>query len=98
MIELHLIETAAALGFYVLFAGCYAIAYASARLLKSRALFAAAAMAYALHVLLGTAIIALSPLAVGWKMLLAASSLAILAIPVFTWRFLERTHAEGIRA
>jgi hypothetical protein len=36
-----------------------------------------------------------APLGLGWKALLIASSLAMLAIPPFTWRYLEHTHHTG---
>jgi hypothetical protein len=92
MMMLRLLETALLLGVYVLLAGGYGVAYALARLKSNRNLRIAAAALYGLHVLVAIGIVTWAPLAPGWKALLVASTLAVLAIPQVTWRYLERTH------
>jgi hypothetical protein len=92
MTMLSLLETALLLGVYVALAGSYGIIYALARLLDVPALQRVSAVVYGLHSIAALAIIGWTPLNVGWKALIAASSVAFLAIPPITWRFLQRTH------
>jgi len=97
MTPLALLETAPLLGLYVLLAGGYGVAFALARLRRKPGLLFTAAGLYGAHAVAAIDILAWSPLGPGWKMLIAASSLAILAIPPIAWRYLEHTHAaEGL--
>jgi hypothetical protein len=91
MIPLDLLETALLLGLYVALAGAYGLAYAIVRLkgVSSRGVPVAI---YALHAGAAIAIVVWTPLTIGWKGLIVASSIAFLAIPPVTWRFLEHTH------
>jgi len=95
MTELHLLETALLLGLYVLLAGGYALTYTLASMWHRSGFRTAAITLYALHGLVAAGIIFWAPLWLGWKLLLVASSLAILAIPSITLRYLERTHGTG---
>jgi len=52
---------------------------------------------YALHALAATAIVAWTPLRLGWKGLIVASSAAFLIIPPIVWRFLQRTHETEVQ-
>jgi hypothetical protein len=88
--------TSSLLGFMVLAAGAYALLYGAARFTESRALLIAAGMAYATLALDAAGIVLATPLAPAWKLLIAASALAYLAIPPLTWRYLQYTHrGEG---
>jgi hypothetical protein len=86
--------TSALLGFMVLAAGAYALLYGAARFKKSRALLIAAGLAYAMLALDAAGIVVATPLAPAWKLMIAASALAYLAIPPLTWRYLQYTHRE----
>jgi hypothetical protein len=95
MIQYRLIETAMLLGLYVLLAGGYALSYTLAWMWHRSGFRTAAIVFYGLHVLIVASIVLWAPLWLGWKLLLVASSLAILAIPSITLRYLERTHGTG---
>lgn len=95
MMSLRLLESGLLLGLYVLLAGSYGLAYTLSRLRASRTLRVAAGALYGLHVLVAITIVYWAPLGLGWKALLIVSSLAMLAIPPFTWRYLEHTHHTG---
>ena len=95
MMQLRLLETALLLGLYVLLAGGYALAYTLAGLWNRPGFRSAAAALYGLHCLVAIGVLVWAPLGLGWKALLVVSSLAILAIPPVTGRYLERTHGTG---
>jgi|SRR5215471_3189883 len=84
--------TSLSLGFMVLSAGAYALLYGAARLKESRGLLLLARLAYATLALDAAGLVLATPLALAWKLLIAASALAYLGIPPVTWRFLEHTH------
>ncbi len=88
------IFTTLSLGFMVLAGGAYALLYGAARLKCSRALLVLAALAYAMLALDVISVLLTTPLDPAWKLLIAASALAYLGIPPFTWRYLQRTHRE----
>jgi len=92
MSELALLETGLLLGLYVLLAGAWGVLYAIARLCRIAIYRSAAAVAYGLHGLAALAVIMLTPLGIGWKCLIVASSLVFLAIPPVAWRFLQQIH------
>jgi hypothetical protein len=87
-----LFQTALLLGVYVALAGAYSLVYAIARLPAAPLPRWTPPAAYALHALVGAAVVAWTPLQVPWKGLIIASSAAVLAIPPLTWRLLQRTH------
>ena len=97
MSEIGLLQTALLLGLYVALAGCYGLAYAIARLRDASTLQHISFILYGLHGLTAFAIVAWTPLQVGWKGLIVASSGAFLAIPPITWRFLQRTHETQVQ-
>ena len=86
--------TSSLLGFMVLAAGAYALLYSAARFRESRALLIAAGLAYAMLVSDAAVIVLATALAPAWKLLIASSGLAYLAIPPLTWRYLQYTHGE----
>ena len=92
MNEIGLLQTALLLGLYAALAGSYGLVYAIARLHEASILHRLSFIVYGLHGLTAIAIIVWAPLLVGWKGLIVASSAGFLAIPPFTWRFLQRTH------
>jgi hypothetical protein len=51
---------------------------------------------YGLHGLAALAVLAWTPLEIGWKGLIVASSVAFFAIPPITWRYLQRTHETEV--
>jgi hypothetical protein len=51
---------------------------------------------YGLHGVAAIVIVAWTPLQVGWKGLILASSAAFLVIPPLTWRFLRHTHETEV--
>ena len=87
-----LLQTALLLGVYVALAGLYGIAYAVARLGMVPLLCRAPPLACALHCVTGLAIVLWTPLQAGWKGLIVASSVAVIAIPPLFWRLLQRSH------
>jgi len=89
-----LIRTTVLMGLLVLAGGGWGVLYCLARVRARRDLLRAGAACYALVLVLALAICALSPLDVGWKLLIVASALAYAVIPPVTMRHLERLHAE----
>jgi hypothetical protein len=92
MTELELLETGLLLGLYVLLAGVWGVLYGIARLCRMTIFRAGAAVAYGLHGLAALAVVMRTPLSLGWKCLILASSLIFLAIPPIAWRFLQHIH------
>ena len=90
-----LIPTALLLGFFVLLAGLYGLLYSIGLLRRNRALVQAGYFSYVLQCFVTLAILALTPLAPGWKLLVLASGLVYFAIPPITWRYLQRIHHSG---
>jgi hypothetical protein len=86
--------TSLALGFMVLAAGAYALLYGAAQFKKSRVLLLLAGLAYGALALDTAGLLVTTPLDSAWKLLIAASALAYLAIPPVVWRYLQRTHRE----
>lgn len=97
MNEIGLLQSGLVLGLYVALAGAYGFAYTFARILHTVALLRAAFILYALHVLSAVAIVLWTPLDVGWKGLIVASSLAFFVIPPATWRLLQLTHETEVQ-
>jgi hypothetical protein len=97
MSEIGLLQSALLLGLYVALAGSYGCVYAIARLQDAMILHRIAFVVYGLHGLTALAIVTWTPLQVGWKGLIVASSAAFLAIPPMTWRLLQRTHQTEVQ-
>jgi len=97
MNEISLLQTALLLGLYVALAGSYGLVYAIARLREASILHRMSFLVYGLHGIAAIAIVAWTPLQIGWKGLILASSAAFLAIPPVTWRFLQRTHETEVQ-
>jgi hypothetical protein len=97
MSEIGLLQTALLLGLYVALAGSYGLVYAFARLQEASILHRISLILYGLHGLTAIAIVLWTPLQVGWKVLIVASSAAFLAIPPITWRFLRHTHESEVQ-
>ena len=96
MTKLSLLETALLLGLYVVLAGSYGLVYAIARLWDVLILRRVSMILYGLHGLAALAVLAWTPLEIGWKGLIVASSVAFFAIPPITWRYLQRTHETEV--
>ncbi len=96
MIEFSLLETVLLLGLYVALAGIYGLVFTLARLWEGPTMRRAPITVYALHCLIAFVIVIWTPLEIGWKALLVAFSIAFLAIPPITWRYLERSHEHEV--
>lgn len=94
-----LITTAILLGVFVLLAGLFGLLYSLGILRGTNRMVAAAYGCWVLQLVVVMAIVVLTPLRVGWKILLVASCLAYLEIPRITWRYLQQLHSlnEGGR-
>jgi hypothetical protein len=92
MMHADLFTTAVLLGLFVAAGGAYGILFAAAMLHGNTALRRAGVACYALQLLLALAVCAGSPLAVPWKLFLAASAAAYGLIPPLIWRLLEAMH------
>lgn len=90
-----MIATALMLGGFVAAAGTYGLLYCLYRLWRRPGLRTASFVSYGVLCALTAAILALTPLHFGWKILVAASCLAYLAIPPITWRHLQRLHTAA---
>ncbi len=97
MNQINLLQTALLLGLYVALAGSYGLVYAIARLQNTPILHRMSFIVYGLHAFTAIAIVAWTPLQIGWKGLILASSVVFLAIPPVTWRFLQRTHETEVQ-
>jgi hypothetical protein len=86
--------TSLSLGVMVLAAGAYALLYGAARFKDSRSLFILAGLAYGVLALDAAGVVLATPLALAWKLVIAASALAYLRIPPLTWGYLQRTHRD----
>lgn len=90
-----LFATALLLGLFVAAGGAYGILFGAAMLRGSAALRRGASACYALQLLLAFTVCAASPLALPWKLFLAASAAAYGCIPPMIWRLLEAMHGHG---
>ena len=85
-----LIQTTVLMGLLVLAGGAWAVLYCLGRVRAAPRLARAARGCYALAL----AIALLTPLTLGWKLLILASALAYAAIPPITLRYLQGLHEE----
>ncbi len=97
MSKISLLQSALLLGIYVALAGSYAFVYTIARIQDAICLYRLSLVLYGLHGLTAIAIVAWTPLHIGWKGLIVASSVAFLVIPPITWRLLQRTHETEVQ-
>ena len=97
MSDISLLQSALLLGLYVALAGSYGLAYTIARIQDAINLHRFSFVLYGLHGLTSIAIVAWTPLHIGWKGLIVASSAAFLVIPPITWRLLQRTHETEVQ-
>lgn len=97
MNQIGLLESALVLGLYVALAGGYGFAYTIARIQDTAVLLRTSYLIYGLHVLTAIAIVLWTPLQLGWKGLIVASSLVFLVIPPITWRLLQQTHKTEVQ-
>lgn len=88
----QVLVTAALLGGYVLCGGAYGVCYAIKDVHGWTVCGALSRAAYALQSGLALALIVWTPLGIGWKLLLAASTAAYAAIPSVTLRYLRSIH------
>ena len=91
-----LFQAALLLGVYVALAGLYGLAYAITQLRTEPLLCWAPVAVLALHAVTGAVIVIVTPLQLGWKGLIVASSAAVAVIPPLTWRLLQRSHEAEV--
>jgi hypothetical protein len=95
MTYLDLFATAVLLGVFVAAGGAYGILYGAAMLRSSSALARSARVCYALQLLVALTVCVRSPLALPWKLFIAASAAAYGFLPSLVWRLLEAMHREA---
>lgn len=88
-----LIQTAALLGLFALAGGGYGGCYSIGRLRGNASLVRIGAACWVVVAILALAITFLTPLDVGWKLLVLVSAAVYAVVPPMTWRYLERLHA-----
>jgi hypothetical protein len=88
------LATSLLLGCFVVAAGSYGALYGLGRARKSWRLLAAANLAYGALCVIVAGILLMTPLDIGWKLLIGASALVYYAIPPVTWRHLHRIHRD----
>ena len=88
----QVLVTAALLGGYVLCGGVYGVCYAIKDVHGWTICGALSRAAYGLQCGLALALMLWTPLGIGWKVLLAASTAAYAAIPFATLRYLRDIH------
>ncbi len=89
---LALLQSGLLLGLYVLLGGGWGLLYTLGRMRTATALRRAATAVSGLQVLVAVAILAATPLALGWKGLILVSTGAFRAVPPLAWRFLQHIH------
>jgi len=87
-----MVITALLLGAFVVMAGVYGLLYCASRLYGQAALKTGSRLSYSALCAIAAAIVLFTPLHLGWKLLVAGSCAAYLAIPPLTWRHLNRIH------
>jgi hypothetical protein len=94
MTPTEMLTTAALLGGFVLAGGAYGLLYCAARISERKLLRVGGYASYATLCLIAFALLAFTPLHLGWKVLIVASCAIYLMIPPMTWRHLTRLHRE----
>jgi len=89
-----MLATAILLGAFVAAAGAYGLLYCAARISDRKMLRTGGYVSYMGLCLITLALVAFTPLHVGWKVFVVASCLIYLMIPPVTWRYLTRLHRE----
>ncbi len=90
-----LIVTALLLGVFVAAGGAYGMLYAAAQLRGSTALARIGQACYAGQLLVAVTLCVGTPLALPWKLFIAASAVVYGFIPPLVWRLLEAMHGTG---
>lgn len=88
-----LLTTAGLLGAYVLFGGAYGAFYALGHIRGWSSCTRVSQALFALHVAVMLAVLAFTPLGIGWKILILTSTAVYAVIPSFTLRYLRGLHA-----
>jgi len=95
MTPAEMLITASLLGGFVLAAGAYGLLYCAARISEHNKLLRTGGyISYAAMCLIAFALVAFTPLHLGWKVLILVSCAVYLMIPPMTWRYLARLHRE----
>lgn len=92
MTPAQVLVTASLLGGYVLCGGAYGVCYAMKDVHGWSACGALARVAYGLQCGLAVAVVLWTPLGIGWKALVAASTVAYAFIPCATLSYLRSIH------
>lgn len=86
--------TSTLMGLFVLAEGGYGSLYSLGRLRSRPSLVKIGAVCWLFAFGLAVAIAAVTPLEVGWKLLILGSAVVYAIIPPITWRYLQRLHTE----
>ena len=89
-----MVATALLLGAFVTVAGAYGLIYCLHRLRQRSILRFASFASYGALCAITGAILALTPLHAGWKILILFSCAAYSVIPPITWHYLQSLHQE----
>ena len=91
----QLLRTAGLLGLFLTLAGCYALLWGAGRLHGSRVLAGIAYLSYAAQWATALALWVATPLALPWKVLLAASAAVCSLIPRLSLRYVQDLHESN---
>lgn len=94
MTPAQMLATSVLLGAFVAAAGAYGLLYCAERISDRKMIRTGRDLSYMGLCLIAFALVAFTPLHVGWKVLVAASCAIYLMIPPVTWRYLARLHRE----
>ena len=94
MTPAQMLATALLLGAFVTAAGAYGLLYCAAQISDRKMIRTGGHLSYMGLCLIAFALVAFTPLHIGWKVLVAVSCAIYLMIPPVTWRYLARLHRE----
>ena len=94
MSAMEVTRTTLLLGAFVLLAGAYAVLFTRGRITGNPRYLKAGYFLYGLQWVTALFLVLQTPLAPGWKLLILGSCIASMAIPHFTWMFLEKMHRQ----
>ncbi|MFM9969358.1 MAG: hypothetical protein ACKVQK_13290 [Burkholderiales bacterium] len=93
---MELTRTTLLLGAFVLLAGAYAVLFTRGRVTGNPRYLKVGYFFHALQWVATLFLLLQTPLDVGWKLLILGSCIASVAIPHFTWIFLEKMHRQEV--
>jgi hypothetical protein len=92
MMALNFVGASMLLGAFVLFAGGYGILYTLGQIRRRQSWIYAGYVCYFAQIIVTIAICLLTPLGIGWQVLIIAGCVACFRIPPLTFAYLELSH------